>query len=222
MTTKSSTVIETICANITIRDNRENSEINLLTPRKKHKENKKDKKEKEKEKEKCTICFDVVSANKNMSKTPCGHVFCLTCLHEHLKINHTCPNCRKPILSKKPKKPIVKMKKSSGIRMINHELKHYDMEYMLDHMNTFKSTAKHKLKCLFQEFGYEIVKQFLAFQINGNDYLSEDEESDEEESDEEEIEIMIDTQPSRRNRIIENTSSDDSDEDSDEEAEFEG
>ena len=224
MTTKSSntSVIETISPNVTIRENSEI--INLLTPRKKYKENKKEKKVKER----CTICFDFVSGKKNISKTPCGHVFCLTCLHEHLKINHTCPNCRKPILSKKPKKPIIRMKKNSGIRMINNELRHYDMEYMLDHMNTFKDTAKHKLKCLFQEFGYEIVKQFLAFQINGADYLSDyeqesdEQESDEEEIDEEEIEIMIDTQPTRshnRNRIID--TSDDDDEDSDDEAEFE-
>tara|TARA_B100000900_G_scaffold340331_1_gene303101 strand:- start:6767 stop:7456 length:690 start_codon:yes stop_codon:yes gene_type:complete len=229
MTTKTSndTIIEILPANVTIREEREEQTINLLTPKKKIKEKKKEKKIKEK----CSICFDFISTSKNMSKTPCGHVFCLTCLHEHLKINHTCPNCRKPILSKKPEKPLVKIKKKAGLRIITQELKGYDMTYMLDHMEAFPDNAKHKLKCLFQEFGYEIMKQFQAYQINGNeenilDYtVSDESEEDSEEEEEEEIDIVIDHHPNRHRLRFVNESSEDEDsddEDSEEEAVFEG
>ena len=222
--TSSDTTIEILPPNVSVREEREEQIINLLTPKKKIK-----KKEK-KIKEKCSICFDFISTSKNMSKTPCGHVFCLTCLHEHLKINHTCPNCRKPILSKKPEKPLVKIKKKAGLRIITQELKGYDMTYMLDHMEAFPDNAKHKLKCLFQEFGYEIMKQFQAYQINGNEEIPDiqyDETDDSEnETEEEEIDIIIDPHPNRHrlrfvNESSEDEDSDDEQEHSDEEAEFE-
>jgi hypothetical protein len=224
MNTKSSseTIIDFLPSNVSIR---EEQTINLLTPKKK-----KEKKKEKKIKEKCSICLDFISTSKNMSKTPCGHIFCLTCLHEHLKINHTCPNCRKPILSKKPEKPLVKIKKKSGLRIINQELRGYDMTYMLDHMEAFPDTARHKLKCLFQEFGYEIMKQFQAYQINGNEEIPDMEYNDSDESEEEteeEIDIVIDPHPTRHRLRFVNESSEDEDSDdelehSDEEAEFEG
>ena len=39
----------------------------------------------------CPICFDIP---KNGFRTPCGHVFCSTCLADALHRNDSCPVCR--------------------------------------------------------------------------------------------------------------------------------
>lgn len=45
----------------------------------------------------CCICQDVMT---NPHRTPCGHVFCHTCIHDWLDLdNHTCVTCRQPLLS---------------------------------------------------------------------------------------------------------------------------
>jgi len=44
----------------------------------------------------CTICLDNIKEN-NYVKTCCNHIFCLSCLLEHLKVNQTCPCCRSSI-----------------------------------------------------------------------------------------------------------------------------
>jgi len=44
----------------------------------------------------CTICLDILKEN-NYVKTTCNHIFCLSCLLEHLKVNNTCPCCRSSI-----------------------------------------------------------------------------------------------------------------------------
>jgi hypothetical protein len=42
----------------------------------------------------CTICFEIPDF-KTVVATPCGHVFCDTCLIPHVRRSETCPNCRK-------------------------------------------------------------------------------------------------------------------------------
>jgi len=43
----------------------------------------------------CPICLE----DKELCITNCNHNFCFDCLHEWLKINQDCPNCRKKIES---------------------------------------------------------------------------------------------------------------------------
>ena len=160
-------------ANVTFR------EPNLLQPKKKiiKKESEKEKeKEKIRKAEKCAICIDVV--NKQYSKTNCGHVFCLTCLHEHLKTNHTCPLCRKEILDEKPKKPILEVKREKAIEMINDELDDYDLSSLLDKMISFPNNAKDRIKCLMQEYGLELADKFIHAQHYEDDEYDEDIEDD--------------------------------------------
>tara|TARA_Y100000992_G_scaffold77162_1_gene48830 strand:+ start:14817 stop:15395 length:579 start_codon:yes stop_codon:yes gene_type:complete len=152
--------------NITFR------EPNQLQPKKKTKKDSEKEKEKIKKAEKCAICIDVV--HKQYSKTDCGHVFCLTCLHEHLKTNHTCPLCRKEILDEKPKKPILEVKREKAIDLINDELEDYDLSMLLDKMVSFPDTAKSRIKCLMQEYGLELADKF----IHAQHYDDDDDEED--------------------------------------------
>lgn len=42
----------------------------------------------------CPICFETISQTKNTCSTPCGHVFCFTCMVKVLNTSNTCPCCR--------------------------------------------------------------------------------------------------------------------------------
>ena len=44
--------------------------------------------------EECTICL---SNNKNLIKLECSHVFHHKCINEWIKINPTCPICRRKV-----------------------------------------------------------------------------------------------------------------------------
>ena len=48
-------------------------------------------------KEECPICYEPLH-DKGVSKTACGHVFCLTCLAKHLAKSSGCPLCRTRIM----------------------------------------------------------------------------------------------------------------------------
>ena len=43
--------------------------------------------------EECTICLESVDFSKAVA-TPCGHIFCDTCLIPHIRRKESCPNCR--------------------------------------------------------------------------------------------------------------------------------
>ena len=157
--------------------------VSILQPRKKVK----------KQEETCAICLGTV-AKKNSSVTPCGHHFCLTCLHTHLTTSHLCPCCRGRILDKKPEKPLVKITKNTAISIIDRELRDWDMSQIIENLNAFKRNNRNRLLCDFQSFGLEIVKQLIAYQINGDEphyndtiYSSDEEGSGEEDSDDEEV-----------------------------------
>lgn len=132
---------------------------------------------KEEIKEKCMICLDMVG-KKNRSTTKCGHTFCLTCLHEHLKTKHTCPCCRSKILNKKPKKTPVKLTKKIGIKMVSEELRHYDFSSFIEQIHSFPNTSRFRAKVFLEDYGLELVKQMMAFQINGDDGSWDDEDLD--------------------------------------------
>jgi hypothetical protein len=159
------------------------SKVSILQPRKKTK----------KHEETCAICLGTV-AKKNSSVTPCGHHFCLTCLHTHLTTSHLCPCCRGRILDKKPEKPLVKITKNTSISIIDRELRDWDMSQIIENLNAFKRNSRQRLMCDFQSFGLEIVKQLIAYQINGDEphytdriYSSDQDGSGEEDSDIEEF-----------------------------------
>ena len=42
----------------------------------------------------CTVCMNQFEPNKMVSKLPCGHVFCETCISRWFQSKNTCPNCR--------------------------------------------------------------------------------------------------------------------------------
>lgn len=46
----------------------------------------------------CSICL--TSTNKPKCITNCGHLFHISCLKKWLKVNHTCPICRNPLVDK--------------------------------------------------------------------------------------------------------------------------
>jgi hypothetical protein len=53
-----------------------------------------------KNEETCPICFDVLTQNKNVCSTPCGHTFCFGCIIKHLNNGTACPYCRTEINEK--------------------------------------------------------------------------------------------------------------------------
>ena len=46
----------------------------------------------------CIICYESLSATKNMCITECGHEFCFTCMMKHAQRNNGCPICRAAII----------------------------------------------------------------------------------------------------------------------------
>ena len=193
-------LVTSLSPNVTVR---EHPKVGMLCPRKKV--------VKKEEKTKCAICLDM-AGKKNVSTTKCGHTFCLTCLHQHLKTSHLCPCCRGRILDKKPEKPLVKLNKKTAIKMIQREMRDWDTDMMIEGFIAFKSNARNVLKGDFQRFGLELMKQFMYHQINGdeddeNDY---DDTSDTESEEEEEAPIFV---RARQRRII---IDDNGDEDDDE------
>lgn len=41
----------------------------------------------------CPICWDELGKNP-LASTKCGHVYCMKCLQEYLKLEKKCPTCR--------------------------------------------------------------------------------------------------------------------------------
>ena len=211
--------------NVTVR---EHPKVGGLTIKKKSK--------KEEPKERCSICLDNITKNKNMSTTPCGHVFCLTCLHEHLKTNNTCPNCRHKILDEMPAKPLHKITRKEAISIICAEINNWDFAAVLEGLSAFKMHGRYRLISEFESMGLNIANELIALQNQDEDgfahfddnetEVDDDEEFDEEDDDDDEnseiipINITIDRTGDNvtRRRIIVN---DEDDSDDDEEAEFE-
>lgn len=45
----------------------------------------------------CSICTQII-LNNNCCVTECNHVYCLSCLLQHLKFNKNCPLCREKMI----------------------------------------------------------------------------------------------------------------------------
>jgi len=50
-------------------------------------------------KERCSLCLDKLGSRGVTTTTPCGHLFCWTCILESLQRNPECPLCRQPVQS---------------------------------------------------------------------------------------------------------------------------
>lgn len=48
----------------------------------------------------CPICLCVVTSLNNNCTTPCGHVFCFSCLAKAMSKNTRCPCCRQELIEK--------------------------------------------------------------------------------------------------------------------------
>ena len=211
----------TLSPNVTVR---EHPRVGGLTIKKKSK--------KEEPNDKCSICLDNVKKNKNMSTTSCGHVFCLTCLHEHLKTSNTCPNCRHEILDKMPDKPLHKITRKEAISVISAEINNWDFAAVMEGLYAFKMHGRYRLISEFESMGLNIVNELIALQNQDEDGFAhfrdneteldddEDDEDDDEDDDDDSaiipVGITIDRSGSNVNRRILNDLVD-----SDEEAEFE-
>lgn len=146
------------------------------------------------DKKNCVICLGMVGV-KNSSTTKCGHTFCLTCLHENLKISNRCPCCRKKILKQKPEKPLAKLNKKLAIQMIKQETRGWDWGLMIESYTSFPAHSRITLQSDLQRFGLELTKRFMVFQINGDEndiYDSSDNDSDDDTQDEPQ-EYIVDT-----------------------------
>ena len=146
------------------------------------------------DKKNCVICLDMIGV-KNSSTTKCGHTFCLTCLHENLKISNRCPCCRKKIIKQKPEKPLSKLNKKLAIQMIKQETRGWDWGLMIESYTSFPAHSRITLQSDLQRFGLELTKRFMVFQINGDEddiYDSSDNDSDDDTQDEPQ-EYIVDT-----------------------------
>ena len=190
-----------ISPNVTVR---EHPKVGMLCPRKKT--------VKKEEKTTCAICLDM-AGKKNVSTTKCGHTFCLTCLHQHLKTSHLCPCCRGRILDKKPEKPLVKLNKKTAIKMIQREMRDWDVDMMIEGFIAFKSNARNVLRGDFQRFGLELMKQFMYHQINGDEDDENDYDDTSDTESEEEGPIFVSSGHRGRRIIIDDDDDDDERED---------
>lgn len=51
----------------------------------------------------CIICYDELNESTNITKTPCGHLFCFKCIIKAFQINPICPYCRASLVEKEDK-----------------------------------------------------------------------------------------------------------------------
>ena len=210
--------------NVTIRKD-------LSTPKKK--------KQKEPLHEKCSICLDTISKNTNKSTTACKHTFCLTCLHEHLKTNNTCPNCRRNILDKMPPKPVHKIKRKEAIDIVTAEVNNWDFPSLIEALEAFKSHGRYRLITEFESMGLNIINELMSLQNNDDGFIYDDDseteiednnvetEEEEEEDDEESVIIPVRISIDRRGNVTNSRVIHDSDDEEileldQEEAVFEG
>eukprot|EP00090_Calanus_glacialis_P046307 TRINITY_DN9037_c0_g1_i1.p1 TRINITY_DN9037_c0_g1~~TRINITY_DN9037_c0_g1_i1.p1 ORF type:complete len:298 (-),score=42.45 TRINITY_DN9037_c0_g1_i1:98-991(-) len=50
-------------------------------------------------KDRCSLCLDKLGSRGITTTTPCGHLYCWTCILESLQRNPECPLCRQPVES---------------------------------------------------------------------------------------------------------------------------
>ena len=180
---KYSILIMSCCNNVnTTRGSRhpnatEDVQINILTPRKKEKTSSASSCKNNQVKDKCAICIDNLS--NQFSSTACGHKFCLTCLHDHLKLSHTCPLCRAPILEKPPKKPLNEIDRETAVTMIKDEIEMWDIDNLIKLIKYFPEKKNERIENSLQEFGFGLAERFIQYQHDDDVDFEYDDDDDE-------------------------------------------
>ena len=81
----------------------------------------------------CCICLDTIKENNNV-KTSCNHIFCFSCLLEHLKTKNTCPCCRIPIEPVRNNNDLIQitMREASNLVRLNIEQNEAYIKHKID------------------------------------------------------------------------------------------
>ena len=87
----------------------------------------------------CAICLESLT-EKNIAVTPCGHMFCFTCIATNLNVSKNCPMCR-AIVCPQPEKKIMDEDVFGDI-ILDELHENFDQIHELrDFMNTMMHTA---------------------------------------------------------------------------------
>lgn len=98
-------------------------------------------------KKECPICYEIIG-EKNNCNTPCGHLFCFSCITKALSKNSTCPCCRENLVDQNIDEPNLN---TSNIIIFHEE---DDDDYEIEEEES-----------PIEQFIYDITYDFKSFRL---------------------------------------------------------
>jgi hypothetical protein len=142
----------------------------------------------------CSVCLEELStANTNMTKTNCGHVFHLSCLLKSLTTKNKCPMCRSDLEDPRPVPPVSNLlTPASAEQLIVEEISYFPNASHTQSI-TLSRHPKRRVKEMLRVFGFALLRATAQFVHDENmpegwydDSESTDSDDDDETENEEE------------------------------------
>ncbi|GIY35262.1 e3 ubiquitin-protein ligase TRAIP [Caerostris darwini] len=96
----------------------------------------------------CVICTDLYDTGKDIVTIPCGHVFHFKCLTKWIDRSKTCPECRRPVISKDIKKLYFNIASDNDLNASNLENRLSTLKAELSEKDIELNESKKKIKQL--------------------------------------------------------------------------
>lgn len=142
----------------------------------------------------CSVCLEELStANTNMTKTSCGHVFHLSCLLKSLTTKNKCPMCRSDLEDPRPAPSVSNLlTPASAEQLIVEEISYFPNASHTQSI-TLSRHPKRRVKEMLRVFGFALLRATAQFVHDENmpegwydDSESTDSDDDDETENEEE------------------------------------
>jgi hypothetical protein len=135
----------------------------------------------------CSVCLEELStANTNMTKTNCGHVFHLTCLLKSLTTKNKCPMCRSDLEDPRPVPPVSNLlTPASAEQLIVEEISYFPNASHTQSI-TLSRHPKRRVKEMLRVFGFALLRataQFVHDENMPEGWYDDSESTDDDEED---------------------------------------
>ena len=137
----------------------------------------------------CSVCLEELStANTNMTKTNCGHVFHLTCLLKSLNTKNKCPMCRSDLEDPRPTQNVPNLLTPVAAEQLIVEEISYFPNAAHTQSITISRHPKRRVKEMLRVFGFTLLRAVAQFVHDENipeGWYDDSETTDSEDDDEE-------------------------------------